>query len=51
MNDQKKDAELDNVSGGAVTNPVHPVDPPYRPPTHPTAPNDPVGGKKSNPVG
>jgi hypothetical protein len=50
MSDQKKDEELDQVSGGATTHPL-PVNPPIGPPTHPVAPVDPIGGKKSNPVG
>lgn len=45
MSDQKKDQELDVVSGGALTNPIVPVLPPLKPPTHP------IGGAKSNPVG
>src|SRR5579863_6366272 len=52
MSDQKKDDELDQVSGGVISNPITPIDPgPKRPPTHPIAPVDPIGGKKSNPVG
>jgi hypothetical protein len=53
MSDQKKDEELDNVSGGVGTHPI-PIDPirPPAPPTHPgrepqdpiTRPNNPVGG-------
>ncbi|HLY00922.1 MAG TPA: hypothetical protein VKR56_00345 [Candidatus Cybelea sp.] len=52
MSDQKKDEELDQVSGGASTHPI-PIDPihPGAPPTHPGHPTDPIGGKKTNPVG
>jgi hypothetical protein len=52
MSDQKKDEELDQVSGGVESNPIDPINPgPKWPPTHPVAPIDPIGGKKSNPVG
>lgn len=56
MTDDKKpiqDEELDKVSGGAGTHPI-PIDPirPGQPPTHPGQPlPDPIGGRKSNPVG
>jgi hypothetical protein len=56
MSDEKKpiqDEELDKVSGGVGTHPI-PIDPirPGQPPTHPGGPiTDPIGGKKSNPVG
>lgn len=56
MSDEKKpiqDEELDKVSGGVGTHPI-PIDPirPGAPPTHPGGPvTDPIGGRKSNPVG
>jgi hypothetical protein len=50
MSDQKKDEELDQVSGGRSTNPI-PIDPirPPMPPTHPIDPGDPIK-EKSNPI-
>ncbi|MFY9719512.1 MAG: hypothetical protein WAK16_07690 [Candidatus Cybelea sp.] len=56
MSDEKKqvqDEELDKVSGGFGTHPI-PIDPirPGQPPTHPGQPrNNPIGGRKTNPVG
>jgi hypothetical protein len=51
MSDQKKDEELDQVSGGRATNPL-PIDPlkPVEPPTHPIMPGDPIKSK-TNPTG
>ncbi|HLY01902.1 MAG TPA: hypothetical protein VKR56_05325 [Candidatus Cybelea sp.] len=52
MSDQKKDEELDNVSGGFGTTPI-PIDPirPPAPPTHPgRGPELPIT-RPSNPVG
>ncbi|HLY02184.1 MAG TPA: hypothetical protein VKR56_06760 [Candidatus Cybelea sp.] len=52
MSDQNKDEQLDNLSGGVETHPVAPIlFKPEPPSTHPIYPTDPVGGKKSNPVG
>jgi hypothetical protein len=50
MSDQKKDEELDDVSGGFGTTPI-PIDP-IRPPgqTHPHGPELPIT-RPSNPVG
>jgi bacteriocin-like protein len=56
MSDEQKqleDEELDQISGGVSSHP-YPRDPirPGVPPTHPGGPvTDPIGGKKSNPVG
>ncbi len=50
MSDQKNDQELDQVSGGVLTNPVPPILPPEKPPTHPIIPGAPIKGK-TNPVG
>jgi hypothetical protein len=46
MSDQKKDEELDDVSGGVRTNPTQPIpiDPPI-PHTHPIIPGAPIKGK------
>jgi hypothetical protein len=52
MSDQKKDEDLDNVSGGVGTHPI-PIDPirPPAPPTHPgRAPENPIT-RPSNPAG
>ncbi len=50
MSDQKSEQELDQVSGGALTNPVPPILPPEKPPTNPFIPGAPIKGK-TNPVG
>jgi hypothetical protein len=53
MSDQKKDEELDQVSGGHESHPI-PIDPIQgEPPTHPgpgLGPRDPIS-RPSNPVG
>jgi hypothetical protein len=51
MSDQKKDDELDQVSGGRASTPL-PIDPikPIAPPSHPIMPGNPIKDK-SNPVG
>jgi hypothetical protein len=55
MSDEKKqvqDEELDKVSGGVGTHPI-PIDPirPGQPPSHPSPGQNPIGGKRTNPVG
>jgi hypothetical protein len=50
MSDQKNEQELDHVSGGVQTNPIMPIFPPEKPPTHPIIPGAPIKGK-TNPVG
>lgn len=49
---QIEEEELDKISGGVGTHPFprDPIRP--EPPTHPGGPvTDPIGGRKSNPVG
>jgi hypothetical protein len=50
MSDQKRDQELDQVSGGVPSTPIIPILPPDKPPTHPIIPGAPIKGK-TNPVG
>jgi bacteriocin-like protein len=55
MSDEFKEieeSELDKISGGMSTHPM-PRDPirPGKPPTHPAPGQNPIGGKRTNPVG